>query len=164
MKNYEYMRVPKELADKLKGLEDTNKIYEDEVLKYVKKTKLDISGSVENLDEDILMFKAKLTSYKKAFKETYEAADEEMYSFWEEMDKKIGERHKRMATRLERLNKLYMEDFQAKQRHIKDLRKSLENINTYEFDKIISFLKSYQSLNEDTKQLFCGMIKTKDKK
>lgn len=163
-KEYDYMRVPKDLAVKLKELQNENDLYEKEVLKYVEKTKMDISGQVELLDDDILMFKAKLASYKKAFKEAYESADSEMYSFWEEFDVKLSERYKSLSRRLERINGIYEEEFDKKKSRIEQLSKRMESINTYHLEKIISFLKSFESLDKSTKDLFVNMVTKEESK
>ena len=159
MEDYDYMRVPKELAVKLKELENENELYEKEVLKYVEKTKKDISGQVELLADDVLMFKAKLASYKKAFKEAYENADTEMYSFWEDLDKKLSIRHKSLKNRFDGISKILDKEFEQKQNQIERMSKKMESINTYSFDRIISFLKSFESLSPESKALFTSMIK-----
>lgn len=164
MIDYDYMRVPKDLAVKLKELENENELYEKEVLKYVERTKIDISGQVEMLDDDVLMFKAKLTSYKKAFKEAYESADTEMYSFWEDMDKKISTRHKSLRSRFDGISKILDREFEEKKHQIERLSQKMESINTYSFDRIISFLKSFDSLAPESRELFINMIdKQKEK-
>jgi hypothetical protein len=156
---YDYMRVPKDLAIKLKELENEDALYEKEVLKYVDRTKKDISNQVELLDDDVLMFKAKLASYKKAFKEAYESADTEMYSFWEDLDKKLSMRYKSMSTRTKNVTDIFDREFHQKKEMIDSLYKRMEHLNTYKFESILSFLKSFEQLDSKTKELFIGMIK-----
>ncbi len=158
MEDYDYMWIPKHLAVKLKELENENDLFEKEVLCYVEKTKLDISQHVEFLDDDILMFKAKLASYKKLFKEAYATADEEMYSFWEKFDLQLTGRSKSISSRLDRITHLYDEEFEKKKKQIEKISSSMEHINTYAFERIITFLKQYESLEEGTKDLFTSMV------
>ncbi len=153
-----HVYLPIKLAEKLEKVLNEEELLEEEVVKYIRQTKNHISGQVELLDDDILMFKGKLASYKKAFKEAYTTADEEMYSFWEKFDKDLAIRSKSMSTRLSRLNKIYEEEFTKKKFQIEKLSKSMEEINTYSFERILTFLRSFQSLDDSTKNLFKELL------
>jgi DNA anti-recombination protein RmuC len=117
-----------------------------------------ISNSVENLDEDVLIFKGKLASYKKAFKEAYESADNDMYSFWEEFDKNLSKKYKSMSKKMDNINRIYENEFEKKKNQIERLSKSMESLNTYQFEKIINFLRSFESLSSESKELFKGLM------
>lgn len=162
MEDYDYIRVPKHLAVKLKELENEDSLYEKEVLKYVKNTKKDISDQVELLDDDVLMFKAKLASYKKAFKEAYDSADTEMYSYWETLDKKLSTRHKSLRDRFDNISRVLDREFELKQNQIERMSKKMESINTYSFEKIITFLRSFENLSPETKDIFIDVLQKQD--
>lgn len=159
MENKELIWLPKDLVEKLKKVVNEEELIEKEVLCYIEKTKKNISNQVELLDEDVLLFKGKLASYKKAFREAYESADSEMYSFWEELDGKLADRYKAMKKRLDGITAIYNREFEARKTQIEHLSKKMENINTYQFEKMISFLKQYQSLDQGTRDLFDSMLK-----
>ena len=158
MEDYEYMRVPIELAVKLKELENEDALYEKEVLCYIERTKKDISNQVELLDDDILMFKGKLASYKKAFKEAYSSADTEMYSFWEDFDKKLSDRYTKLDSKFSSISKTLDREFQERVHQVESLSKRLESLNIYNFEKIITFLESFETLNPESKELFVKLV------
>ncbi len=158
MKDKELIWLPVDMVKRLKEVEDKEELMEKEVISYIDKTKRDISGQVELLDDDILQFKAKLSLYKKAFKEAYESADTEMYAFWEDLDNKLTHRHKSLRDRTARVTAVFDREYEKRSSDIDSLYKRLESFNAFQFEKIISFLKQFNSLDDETKDLFKGMV------
>ncbi len=157
-KDYFGLWLPKELGEKLKIHENEEGLIEKEVIRYIEDTKTSITQSVENLDEDVLMFKGKLASYKLAFKEAYNEADDNMYSFWEKFDENLSKKYKSLSSRMDNINKIYEKKKKKKKHQIKSLSDSMNSINTYQFEKVIGFLKSFQNLDNDTKELFKDLM------
>ena len=158
MNEKEYVYVEKKLAEKIKRLGTEEEQIEKEVLCYIEKTKKDISNQVEYLDDDILMFKGKLASYKKAFKEAYNTAEKEMYFFWEDFDKKLSDRYKKLDSKFSSISKTLDREFQQRAHQVETLSKRLESINTYNFERIITFLQSFETLSPESKELFAKLV------
>lgn len=120
------------------------------VNEYIKSCKIDMSSSIEAMDADILIFKAKMLTAKKAFKE---AKDEQLnanYKLWEKYDKDLN----KVAIKVERLtNKL--NPIADKLANIDEL---FGKIRSYNIDKFLETLNHISGLYGKEKEMFKFLV------
>ena len=129
-----YAYIPEELALSIKDLEDST-AYEKEILRYIEDSKLDMRASIEELDEAVILYRAKMIQARDAFKKAKEEELDANYTLWEEYEKDI------------KSTRQYVE---AAKQEVAGLANEVEALNTllYKFDvnRLNSFLHSLKQL------------------
>ena len=104
----ELVWLPEEIAKKVKDVTDVDSI-NIEIMKYVNYVKLDLKTEIQNIDEDILLFRARMIQARNSFKEATDAELNGLYEIWETFDKDISKVKKQISEVIEVINPLKQE-------------------------------------------------------
>lgn len=77
----ELVWLPESLAKKVKDLTDARQL-ENEILKYVSDFKLSLRTDMEQVDDDIIRYKASMIKAKQMFREAFEEQMAEFENMW----------------------------------------------------------------------------------
>ena len=83
-----YVWLPKELAKLVEGSTGVEG-YEKEILSFIEDSKLDMKTSIEEIDESILLYRAKMIQARDSFKKAKEEELDANYVLWETYEKDI---------------------------------------------------------------------------
>lgn len=86
----EIVWLPKELAEKVKGLDSKHAI-DELVLSYIAEVKRDMHANIESMDEDLLMFKGMMARVRTDFKAAKDEHLKASYDIWENYASDIKE-------------------------------------------------------------------------
>lgn len=92
-KKFVSMYLPKELAEQIEAVKDHSAL-EKELLAYVEKTRSEFHQSIESLDEDVLIYRARVQRAREALTEAYGDYTQANYELWENSQadiKKVGD-------------------------------------------------------------------------
>ena len=132
--------LPKELADKVKDLTDADALNR-EILNYLEESKADLRITVESIDEDILLYRAKMIQARDAFKK---AKDEELdanYKLWEKYEEDIKTTKEYVTSAASLLKELTKE--------VQELNKAFSVIDTDRALGFLNVLQQIQNFNKD---------------
>lgn len=141
----ELIWVEKSLAETYKEL-DTDIKRAEFVNELIKQKKVDITSDIQNLDDDLLRFKAFALNYSTALKEAYDKQAERLERLWEECSEPI-----------EKIDKQTMgikKDIYDITKDIKDISRELEGLNTYKLERIVELINTYNNMSESDKDVF----------
>ena len=141
----ELIWVDKSLAEAYKEL-DTDMKRAEFVNELIKQKKVDITSDIQNLDDDLLRFKAFALNYSTALKEAYDKQAERLEQLWEECSEPI-EKIDKQTMRIKK-------DIYDITKDIKDISKELEGLNTYKIERIIELINTYNNMSESDKDVF----------
>lgn len=145
MKERDLIWVNKDLAEQYKEL-DTDFKKVELVNKIIADKKLDITNDIQNLDDDLLRFKAFALNYSTAFKKTYEDQSEKLFKIWEDCSEPINKIDaKTMSIR---------KDIIGISKDIDGLAKQLETLNTYKLERLIELIQTYNNMSDNDKDVF----------
>ena len=142
--------LPKELADKVKDLTDTDALNR-EILKFLEETKADLRVTVESIDEDILLYRAKMIQARDAFKKAKDEELEANYTLWENYESDIKKTREYVKTATDVLKELTKE--------VQELNRAFSVINTDRALGFLTVLQQIQNFNKD-EQSFARFIIT----
>jgi len=137
MNNYlseekEIVWLPKSIASQIKDLND-KKMEEEIILKYIDESRSDIKHFLENLDDDLLQYRALMVKTRNAFKEAKEEQLQANYELWENFDKE-------MPSLQEKIDKV-KKAIEPVSNQIKELNEALGNIRSYELKELLEVIK-----------------------
>ena len=146
----ELIWVSKDLAKRYNELdEDVKKI--EFVEELIKQKNIDITSDIQNLDNDLLRFKAFSLNYSTAFKKAYDEQAEKLYQLWEECSEPIEKIDRKTIAMKNEINSL--------SKDVCELSKGLMNLDTYKLERIIELIESYNRMSEKDKEVFKIILK-----
>jgi hypothetical protein len=130
--------LPKDLAKLVKdaaGIEG----YEQEILSYVRESKLDMKESIEEIDKAIVLYRAKMIAARNSFREAKEAELDANYTLWETYSADIKTTRAYISTA-----KAVVESLKTE---VSLLNKAIEGLD---INRVERFLKSLTTLKDFT--------------
>ena len=149
--NRELIWVDREIARKYKELEsDTEKL--KLVNEVIKNKGLDITADIENLNDDLLRFKAFALNYSTEFEKTYKEQTDKMEKF-HETNGYIFDKISTQTMKLQgEVNKIGDE--------IKELNNQMSKIDTYKIERMISLIEKFNGMSSEDKRIFELILKS----
>jgi len=151
--NKELIWVPKEVKEIYEKMES-----DQEKLKLVdemiKNRKIDITYSIEALDDDLLRFKAFSLKYKTELQKVYDDQSDKLEKLFED----CGDVQSKMHLKIEEI-KSKLDPIVSK---IKSINETLDKVNTYKIEKVIELIEKFNRMSEEDKRLFEMLIKQSD--
>ena len=140
---YEYVQLPKDLYDKLveaKSRQEQEKMFFAEI----EARKTDIKNEIENLEDDVLRFKAVGIRYKSSLEKIYEEQAVELDKLWEcmNLEDNIYSKLKTMNSQLSQFKN-----------DIKQINESMNHLNSYNLEKIISLVEKFNGFTNQDKEI-----------
>ena len=144
MSEYVSLYVSKEKADEFKKLKGV--IPDDDILQqYIDKTKSDIEIDLDNLDYDMLQYKATLSKWHKEMKSAYEELSDKGYNLWEEFDKNRPNFNKKMEQFLHAANPV--------KNVLTEINQNLTKINMWQIDKLLELIRTISMMSGKEKEM-----------
>lgn len=145
MENKELIWVDKDLATKYEELDSDIKRVEM-VNEIIKDKKHDITSDIQNLDDDLLRFRAFALNYSTKFKEAYDEQVIQLEKIWSDCSKPIeiiDRKTQQMKGEIFKISKT-----------VDSLSSKLENLKTYKIERVIELINTYNNMNEKDKEIF----------
>ena len=146
----ELVWVPSSLANKIKAIQGTSGL-EEEILSYIEDSKKDHLLSIESMDEDILLYRAKMIQARNAFREAKDAELDANYKLWEDYDKELSS-----VKSLVKEAKAVLEPLRQE---IKDLNTEMGKLDLYRLIDFLAALKSVKHLVDSEKDMVDFLFK-----
>ncbi len=121
------------------------------VNKLIKQKGLDITSDIENLDDDLLRFKAFALNYSTAFKKTYQEQMDSIEKFYTEMGYVSDEVESKIRKVKDEVSKIGSE--------INKLNIALDNVSTYKFERLADLITKFNSMSSEDKRIFELILK-----
>jgi len=138
MEEKEYVYLDKRVAEKIKNLDSVE--HQLEVIgNILEERKKDMRIDMENLDDDMLQFKAFSAKYRQELEKVYEEQQNKAYKLWEKYNKDFPKIQTALKPVLEEVNKLI--DV------IDELSKKLSVISSWEVERISNLFNILQNLS-----------------
>jgi len=148
--NKELIWVPREIKEVLEKMDSDNEKLRI-VDEYINSRKVEITYTIEALDDDLLRFKAFSLKYKTELQKVYEEQNAKLEKLFED----IGGMQDNIYLKIEQAKK-QLNPITDK---IKEVNKTLDNINTYKIERLIELLEKFNRMSEEDKRLFEILIK-----
>jgi len=149
--NRELIWVDKEIARKYKELEsDTEKL--KLVNEVIKNKGLDITADIENLNDDLLRFKAFALNYSTEFEKTYKEQTDKMEKFHETngyIFDKISTQTRKLQNEVSKISD-----------EIKELNNQMDKIETYKIERMIGLIEKFNGMSSEDKRIFELIMKS----
>lgn len=120
----------------------------------IKDRKLDITGDIENLNDDLLRFKAFALNYKTEFEKVYWDQNEKMEKFFNEngyIFDKISSKTMQLKEEVSKIGN-----------QIKQLNDQLQELNTYKIERLIELVTKYNNMSDEDKRIFEIVLKSQN--
>ena len=153
MSNKELIWVPKEIKEVLEKMDSDNEKLRI-VDEYINNRKIDITYSIEALDDDLLRFKAFSLKYKTELQKVYQEQNDKLEKLFED----CGDIQSKMHLKIEE-TKNKLDPIVSK---IKSINETLDKVNTYKIEKVIELIEKFNRMSEEDKRLFEMLIKHTD--
>ena len=141
----EYVYIPKEIANKIKGVEDVTTI-ENAIKEYAAQNKKELESYIEGMGEDMLYFRAMMIKARDSFKKAKEEELNAYYSLWEKFDEDRVEIRKKVTAIKEELNPLIQE--------ITELKKLCQSVDTWGISNLVESVSKFKNLYGTEKEMF----------
>lgn len=149
----ELIWVDKDLAKQYQELDsDTKKA--ELVNELIKQKKIDITDDIQNLDDDLLRFRAFVLNYSTEFKKAYDEQANRIYEIWEECVEPIEKIDKKTLA--------IKKDIYSISNDVEELADKLKNLNIYKIERLIELIEMYNRMSENDKEIF-KLILDRDK-
>ena len=130
-------------------------IPDDDILQqYINETQKQIKFDLEELDYEILQYKAKVSKWHRTIKEAYDELSNKGYEIFEKFDEARPSFNRKM------------EEFIASAKPVKsilnDIEKSIANIDTWQIDKLLELISRISQMSVKEKEMLKFLI-TMDK-
>jgi len=146
----ELIWVDKNLAKKYNSLKDTTAQY-DLIEKIIEKRKIDISCSIEALDEDVLRFKAVSVKHKI---ELQKALDDQLGKI-EKLYDSIWEKEKQIKEKISKVEDLF-EPINSK---INEIQNKISHISIHNITELVSLIESLKYTDKKTQNILTFLMK-----
>lgn len=147
--NKELVWLPSDLAKKVKDISDVDSINK-EILSYIEETKRSMRCDIENIDDDVLRYRAHMINARDSFKKAKDEELEEFYSLWESYDKDYSKVKISVDNTIKLLAPLEIE--------INKINSLLSKIDTYNIEKVINLANQFNSLDNEFKSKLLKVI------
>jgi chromosome segregation ATPase len=140
---YEYVQLPKELYDKViesKSRQEQEKMFFAEI----EARKMDVKSEIENLEDDVLRFKAVGIRYKNSLEKIYEEQAVELDKLWEGMNLEDN-----IYSKLKTMNS-QLSEFKN---DVKQINESMNRLNAYNLEKIITLVERFNNFTSEDKEI-----------
>lgn len=138
MEEKEYVYLDKRVAEKIKNLDSVE--HQLEVIgNILEERKKDIRLDMENLDDDMLQFKAFAVKYRKELEEVYKDQQDKAYKLWEKYNEELPRVREALKPVIDEVNKLT--DI------VDALNKKLTAISSWEVKELSTLLDILQHLS-----------------
>ncbi|HSQ90228.1 hypothetical protein [Romboutsia sp.] len=147
----ELLWIDKSLVSKLKLLEETDEIMEQDLKQYIKDFKDGIEQLGEDIDSNVLDIRVKAQRARESYKNVVETEIESINEMWEQLDSKRYEAYKTLKSAKESIDSITNE--------VNSLKKSINNINFYTIDRMIEVVDKVSSMDEKQLELLERLFK-----
>lgn len=149
----EYTRIPKTWFEELKKLESYEQ-QEELFFKALADKKKDITNEIDNMNEDLIEFKAFGLRYKRELEKIYNEQVETLTNMWEELNlgDNLYEKVKEMRAKVKPL----IDD-------VKFVEERLKGLNTYRVEGLIKTMNDYNRLSNENKELLVEMLRDENR-
>ena len=161
MEEKDLVWLPKSIVDKVKQL-DTVEEADKLIQEYIKKKKADFNDDLENLDEDVLLFKSVCLKHRNELKKVYDEQSDLLDKLWEDcgdMGSKIHRHAKALAEELKPITA----EVNALKTSIHEVKRLLDTVNFYPPHTLIQVTESVARMDDSTKELLRDLLNTRQK-
>jgi len=151
--------LPKSIADKVKQLE-TVEAADKLIQEYIKTKRQDFIRELENLDDDVLIFKGVCLKHRQELKKVYVEQSELLDRLWEDCGDMGSKIHRHAVALAAELTPLTAE--------VKNLKASIEEVKRligqadfYPQQTFVSTVESIARMDDKTKGLLRGLLDLK---
>lgn len=150
--DYEYVQLPKHLYDliiKEEGRDAQERLF----FKEIESRKYDLKNEIENLEEDVLRFKAVGVRYKNNLEKIYNEQYEELEKMWNTMNLEEN-----VYAKLKTVNS----QMNLFKNSINEINSQIKNVNVYNLEKVIDLVEKFNRFSQDDKDIITYLMKQKD--
>ena len=149
----ELVWLPKKLANQVQALENPDNF----VKEYIEESKREIKNNLDNLDDDIIQYKAAMISARQKFKEAKDEVLKANYEVWEKFEDDNKELHRMRDVLLNQLRPIKKE--------VDEIKESLRSISTYQMKDLLELLEKigYALQDSQTREVLKTLIDAKNK-
>lgn len=140
----ELIWVSKEMAEIYNKMESDDEKLKC-VAKYIDSKKQTITADIEALDDDLLRFKAFALKYKTEIEKVYNEQSDAL----EKVFLDCGDVQSKMYLKIEETKKALLPIVDK----IKEVNKTLDNINTYKIERMIELIHKFSVMNDEEKRI-----------
>ena len=130
----------KEAWDKADSDEEQSKIF----LKAIEDKKIDVKYQIENLEEDVLLFKGIGIRYKIELEKVYNEQSNQLEKMWEDFNcnDKIAKQAQKIKNTLSPVIEI-----------MKSINKEFDSVSTYKVENLISVIEKFNNMTSTDKKL-----------
>lgn len=141
--------LPISLANKIKEVNDIKAI-EKEILKYAEETKNSLKLDTENMDEEIIQYRAYMIKARNAFEKAKNEELDAFYAIWEKYDEDCSKIRIQVDKAKKELTPLLEE--------LKAVKKEISTIETWGFERLGEAIQKLSSLYGENKEMFMFLV------
>jgi uncharacterized coiled-coil DUF342 family protein len=145
----EYVYISKDLAERIKTMEDF-KLENEDISKIFADFKFEVENYTESIEDAVASFRRQSKKLKEGFKEVIEQECEGLNQLWEEMDSKRYEISKKVKEVRETVN--------DSRNDIKELKSSIDGLSIYGLSSFIELVEKINYMNDSDKELLARMF------
>lgn len=136
-KEKEFVYLPKELAEKIKQIQDS-KVIESIIIDYIDESKREIQANLENLDDDVIKYKGLMLKAKKAFEDAKNEQLTASYALWEKFEDERPNTTEKIESIVNLLNPLVNK--------LEEVNSLMAKVNLYDLEKFLKILSEISNL------------------
>lgn len=156
MSEKELIWVPKEIAEKYKNIESIEQ-HSEMILELIKRKKKDFAIENENLDDDVLTFKAVCLRHKAELQKVYNEQSEQLELLWKDcsnMSEKINEHARKIASDLSPI----VNTVRELKNSITDVKARLADVSFYPSSQFVQVAEAVSRMDDATKILLRDVL------
>ena len=148
----ELVWLPKKLAKQIEGLENPDNF----VKEYIEESKREIKTNLDNLDDDIIQYKAAMITARQKFKEAKDGVLKANYEVWEKFEEDNKSLRKMTDVLLSQLRPIKNE--------VDEINQTLSKISTYQMKDLLELLQKigYALQDNQTREVLKTLIDAKN--
>ncbi len=149
MSEMKHVYVPVEIADRLEGLKSVDQmaLVVDE---YFADSRKEVANQLEDLDEQVLVYKALMIKAKGAFKEASTEMIEQSYQVWEAID----EKRPWVRAKVEQIT----DELKPIKENLDEIDALLKTLDFYRLEKVMDLLEKIEYVPDETKKMLAFLL------
>ena len=159
MEERDLVWLPKSVAAKVKLVETVEEA-DSMIQEYIKTKRQDFTRELENLDDDVLMFKGVCLRHRQELKKVYDEQVDLLDRLWEDCGGMGSEIHKHAVGMAAELAPLTAEVKNLKS-SIEEVKKLIHEVSFYPAQQFVSTVESVARMDDKTKGLLRDLLDLK---
>ena len=159
MEEKDLVWLPKSVADKVKQIETVEEA-DSMIQEYIKTKRQDFTRELENLDDDVLIFKGVCLRHRQELKKVYDEQADLLDKLWEDCGDMGSKIHKHAVAMAAELAPLTAEVKSLKS-SIEEVKKLIHEVSFYPAQQFVSTVESVARMDDKTKGLLRDLLDLK---